>query len=159
MILYLFLTLGLVVASAVLLVSGKYWVEWYRRRELKRAYLDFRLRREQLEARFLDLARSLGKPRGLRWLDCVWQDKIAFGRDRKTGMLTAFAGVNISFEAIEGEEMEDVAAVGTVREAAAMFHYRYGIWGTGGRALFNMDPETALVRLGDQYESIGFRSA
>ena len=33
--------------------------------------------------------------------------------------------------------MEDVAAVGNIRDAAAVFHYQNGNWGTGGRALFN----------------------
>lgn len=156
---YLYAILCLVIVLAAVLVGGRFWVEWYRKRELRLAYLDFKHRREQLEARFFDLARSLGKPRGLRWIDCSWQDKVTFGRDRQTGMLTAFVGVNISFEAIEGEDMEDVAAVSTLREAAALFHYQYGNWGTGGRALFNMDPDAALDRLKDQYESIGFQSS
>ncbi len=154
---YLYLALGVIAAAAAILVVGRYWAEWYRLRELRRAYFDFKRRREQLEAKFFDLARSLGKPRGLRWIDCAWQDKVTFGRDRQTGLLTAFVGVNISFEAIEGEEMEEVAAVGTLREAAAMFHYQYGNWGTGGRALFNMDPDAAIERLKDQYQSIGFQ--
>ncbi len=156
---YLYSILGLIAFLAAAFFVGKFWADAYRKRELKRAYLDFRHRREQLEARFFDLARSLGKPRGLRWIDCNWQDRVTFGRDRHTGMLTAFAGVNISFEAIEGEDMEGVAAVGTIREAAALFHYQYGNWGTGGRALFNMDPDAALERLKDQYESIGFHPA
>lgn len=156
---YLLVLIGILAVLAVLLFAGKFWVPWYQRRELKRAYLDFRHRREQLEARFFDLARTLGKPRGLRWIDCAWQDKVTFGRDRQTGMLTAFVGANISFEAIEGEDMEDVAAVGTLREATAIFHFQYGNWGTGGRALFNMDPETALERLKDQYQSIAFQKS
>lgn len=152
--------LSSIIALVSLLIASfficKSLSDWYRRRELKRAYLKFRHRREELEARFFDFASSLGKPRGLRWIDCQWQDRVTFGRDRSSGMLTAFVGVNISFEAIEGEDMEEVAAVGTIREAAALFHYHYGNWGTGGRALFNMDPDSALERLKDQYESIGF---
>jgi hypothetical protein len=124
------------------------------RDESERARRDFRRQREVLEARFFDLAAASGKPRGLRWVDCDWLEAVTFARDRKTGLLTAFVAVNISFEAIEGGDMEDVAAVGNVRDAAAVFHYQNGIWGTGGRALFNMNPEDALVRLEGQYEPI-----
>lgn len=129
--------------------------------ENRRAIRSFRLHREQLEAKFADLAASQGKPRGLRWLDCDWQHTVTFGRDRQSGLLTAFVAVNVSFEAIEGGEMQDVdiKAVSAIREAAALFHYRRGVWGTGGRALFNMDPRGALVRLADQYEPVHIEGA
>ncbi|MEX0704584.1 MAG: hypothetical protein WD069_20965 [Planctomycetales bacterium] len=120
----------------------------------RRAVQSFRLQREKLEAKFFDIASAIGKPRGLRWLDCDWQHAVTFGRDRETGLLTAFVAVNISFEAIEGGDMEDVAAVSTVRDAAALFHYRNGTWGTGGRALFNMSPGEALAKLENQYEPV-----
>ena len=62
--------------------------------------------------------------------------------------------VNIRFEAIEGGEMEDVAAVGNIRDAAAVFHYQNGTWGTGGRALFNMNPKDAIERLQKQFAPV-----
>ena len=124
---------------------------WYKRREARQALILFRIRREMLEARFFDLARVQGKPRDLRWVECDWQDEVTFARDRETGLLTAFVAVNIRFEAVEGGDMEDVAAVGTVRDAAAIFHYRDGHWGTGGRALFNMNPADALRSFAQQY--------
>lgn len=127
---------------------------FFQDREARRGIDSFRVQREQLEARFFDLAASIGKPRGLRWVECDWMSSVAFGRDRVSGLLTAFVAVNIRFEAIEGGEMEDVAAVSTIRDATAVFHYRNGRWGTGGRALFNMNPSDAISRLGDQYESI-----
>lgn len=124
------------------------------RREVVRARRRFRVQREQLEAKFFDLASSLGKPRGLRWLDCEWNNHVTFARDTTSGLLTAFVAVNIRFEAIEGGDMEDVQAVGTVRDAAAVFHYQRGNWGTGGRALFNMNPQDALERLSGQFEPL-----
>ncbi len=127
---------------------------WLRQRESRRALEEFRRRRELLEARFFDIASGLGKPRGLRWLDCDWQDAVSFARDRRTGLLTAFVAVNIRFEAIAGGDMEDVAAVGNIRDAAAVFHYQHGRWGTGGRALFNMNPADALVRLEQQFHRV-----
>jgi hypothetical protein len=107
-----------------------------------------------LEAKFFDVAAATGKPRGLRWVDCDWLDEVTYARDRQTGLLTAFVAVNIRFEAIEGGDMEDVAAVGNIRDAAAVFHYERGNWGTGGRALFNMSPIDAIKRLQGQFEPV-----
>lgn len=126
----------------------------WRRRDAEHARKSFRLKRELLEAKFFTLASSLGKPRGVRWLDCKWHDEVIFARDRQTGLITAFVGVSLRFEAIEGGDMEDVAAVSSDRDAAALFHYQAGNWGTGGRALFNMGPQLAIERLQDQYESL-----
>lgn len=122
-----------------------------RRRELARALAEWDRRRPELEARFLNLARASGKPHGLRWTDCEWTGPVRFARERATGLLTAFAGVVVRFEAEEGGGMEGVEAVPLPRDATAVFHYRRG-WGTGGRALFNMSPADALERLHDQFE-------
>ena len=127
---------------------------WRERREADRGRREFRRQREVLEAKFFDLAAASGKPRGLRWVDCDWLETVTFARDRQTGLLTAFVAVNISFEAIEGGDMEDVSAVSNIRDAAAVFHYQKGNWGTGGRALFNMNPNDALDRLQEQFEPL-----
>ncbi len=42
----------------------------WQRRDARRAIQLFHQRRELLEAKFFDLAQSLGKPRGLKWIDC-----------------------------------------------------------------------------------------
>jgi len=146
--------------SAVIFLSLAGIVLWrpvaarFHKRRQEHAIGLFRLQREQLEAQFFHRAGSLGKPRGLRWLECDWQNDVTFGRDVKTGMMTAFVGVNIRFEAVEGGDMEGVEAVSMVRDAAALFHFHRGRWGTGGRALFNMNPADALVRFKGQFEPI-----
>ena len=127
---------------------------WRDTREARQAFRDFKLQREMLEAKFFDRAASQGKPRGLRWTECHWQSAVTFARDRQSGLLTAFAAVQISFEAIEGGDMEGVEAVDAMRYAAAVFHYQHGRWGTGGRALFNLNPQDALVRLENQFEPV-----
>ncbi|MFK7818254.1 MAG: hypothetical protein AB8G99_06030 [Planctomycetaceae bacterium] len=129
-------------------------LKYFRGRKDRAGVACFRLQREQLEARFFDLASHIGKPRGLRWVDCDWLSDVTFARDRESGLLTAFVAVNIRFEAIEGGDMEDVAAVSTIRDAAAVFHYNKGRWGTGGRALFNMNPIDAVERLSHQFEPV-----
>ncbi len=151
--------LPLLIATAILLVISvvvlrKPLLAWRAKREAERARGEFRRQREVLEAKFFDLAAASGKPRGLRWIDCDWLEAVTFARDRQTGLLTAFVAVNIRFEAIEGGDMEDVAAVSNIRDAAAVFHYQHGHWGTGGRALFNMNPVDALDRLQSQFEPV-----
>ncbi len=145
---------GSILFLVVLIGMAPMLMRLQRQRELTGAIQQFRLRREVLEAKFVDLAMSLGKPRGLRWTICDWKPPVQFVRDRSTGLLTAFASVEIHFEAIEGGDMEDVAAVGDVRDASAVFHFQNGNWGTGGKALFNMNPETAVAKLEHQFEAI-----
>ncbi len=140
--------LGIVAVTAVPLAAR------WQRREAHHVTRLFQQQRAQLQITFLEMARSIGKPRGLRWLDCDWLDAVTFARDRQSKLLTAFAGVNIRFEAIEGGDMEDVAAVSTVRDAVAVFHFQNGSWGTGGKALFNMNPQEAIERLVAQFEPL-----
>lgn len=152
---YFFIAVGIFIAAvALILLVGPRVLKALQKREAEIAIRTFRIQREQLEAKFFDVASRLGKPRDLRWLDCDWLERVTFGREVESGLLTAFVAINIRFEAVEGGDMEDVEAVGMVRDAAAMFHYRNGSWGTGGRALFNMNPADALERLNDQYDPI-----
>ena len=143
------------VVFAVLAVGAKPLLLWLRRRETRQAKQLFRLRREMLEAKFFELASRQGKPRGLTWKECDWQEPVTFARDLESGLLTAFVGVEIHFEAVAGGDMEDVEAVSTIRDAAAVFHYNAGQWGTGGKALFNMNPADAITRLEGQFEAVG----
>lgn len=130
------------------------WIAARRQAETEHAMKQFRMQRELLEAKFYDLARVSGKPRGLKWLDGDWQSDVTFARACDTGLLTAFVGLHIRFEAIEGGDMEGVAAVDTVRDAAAVFHYQRGRWGTGGRVLMNMNPAEAVTRLAGQFAPV-----
>ena len=152
------LTLLLIVVPVIfmlgLLLAAPGLARRFRRRQEVSAVDLFRMQREQLEAKFFDLARGRGIPRDLRWVECDWLPEVTWGRAIEDGMLTAFVGVNIRFEAIEGGDMEDVEAVGLVRDAAAIFHFQDGRWGTGGRAMFNMDPHAAIERLAGQYEPV-----
>lgn len=144
----------LVVLGLAFVLASRPLLNLWQSRETARAIPKFKLQREQLEHRFFEVARTLGKPRGVRWLECDWQDRVTFGRDLQSGLLTAFVAVRIRFEAIEGGDMEDIAAVGHQRDASAVFHFQNGNWGTAGRALFNMDPVDAIERLEGQYERV-----
>src|SRR5438477_10163514 len=78
-----------------------------REKTLSRARRDFHRQREQLEARFLTRAAASGKPRGLRWSDCSFEDDVTYARDRRSKRLSALVAVTIRFEAIEGGGMEE----------------------------------------------------
>ena len=143
-----------VLSLVVFVLAAPLLVRHWHRGQQNMALDLFRMQREQREAKFFDLARGRGIPRDLRWVECDWLDEVTFGRAIDDGMLTAFAGVNIRFEAIEGGDMEEVESVGLIRDAAAIFHFHNGRWGTGGRAMFNMDPRAAIERLAGQYEPV-----
>jgi hypothetical protein len=126
-----------------------------RENELARARKDFHRHREHLEARFLRLASSSGKPRGLEWVRCDFDDDVIYARHRQSGELSAFVSVTIGFEAIEGAGMEDVEAVSNLRAATAVFRVEDGNWATDGRALFNLNPTEAIVYYQDNLELVG----
>lgn len=113
-------------------------------RSIKLARETFHRRREWLEARFVSLAERSGKPRGLRWVDCEFDDAVEFARERTTGHLRALVGVTIRFEAIEGGGMEEVEAVGNLRAATVVFRLDGSEWETDGRACFNLSPTQTI---------------
>ncbi|MFO1008159.1 MAG: hypothetical protein U0929_19525 [Planctomycetaceae bacterium] len=145
---------GLVGATTAVIATAVPLARWMKKREVDQAREAFRRQRETLEARFFSLASQSGKPRGLRWVRCDWQPGIAWAREVRSGLLTAFVSIELHFEAIEGGDMEDVAAVSTVRDACAVFHYQHGQWGTGGKALFNMNADDAISRLQGQFAAV-----
>lgn len=118
------------------------------------ARIAFREYRPDLETEFFRAASTAGKPRGLRWKACEWDNVVEFAREKKTRQITALAGVTIQFEAIEGGDMEGLAAVGNLRNASAVFFYHRGRWHTLGKAVFNLNPDEALAHFAGQYERI-----
>ena len=114
----------------------------------------FMLRREWLEARFVTLGTQSGKPRGLRWKSCEFEDEVCFARDRNTGALLALVAVTISFEAVEGGGMEDVEAVSNLRAATSVFRYEDGQWRTDGKPRYNLNPDQVIERFQHELETV-----
>jgi hypothetical protein len=110
--------------------------------------------RPGLAQAFLAAAAATGKPRGLRWKSLDWEPALELCRDRASGEMVALAGVTLAFEAIEGGEMEGVAAVSNLRNATALFVHRGGRWLPTGKALFNVNPDEALARFAGQLERL-----
>jgi hypothetical protein len=123
--------------------------------QVERAQEMFKLQRERLEAEFLRAAVASGKPRGLHWRECQWADAVEFVRELQSGQIAALVGVTIRFEAVEGGDMEGVAAVSNLRNASAVFYFHRGQWHTVGKAVFNLNPDEALAHFHNQYERIG----
>ena len=115
-------------------------------RRVEDARREFDSQRSQLQARFFERASTSGKPRGLAWKSCAFQDGLVLARDRGNGDLVGLVGVTISFEAIEGGGMEDVEAVGNLRAATAVFTHDGRQWSTAGRVLFNLEPHEVIER-------------
>jgi hypothetical protein len=127
-----------------------------RQRQLIDAQQHFHRMREQLEAKFLTKAGATGKPRGLRWADCEFENEVTYARDRQSGVLSAFVAVTIKFEAVEGGGMEEVEAVGNAKYATAVFYFDpKHRWMTEGRAIFNLNPDEAVRRFEATLEPIG----
>jgi len=150
--------IGVVIGGAGLVALVLLWRplrRFGREVQLERARELFRLQRERLEMEFLKAAAASGKPRGLRWKDCQWDNGVEFVRERRSGQIAALVGVTIQFEAIEGSDMEGLPAVGNLRNASAVFFYQRGQWHTVGRAVFNMNPDEAVLHFKNQYERPG----
>jgi hypothetical protein len=142
----LWLYIGLVVAIVVAAVTWRRLRAAARRARRQRAMPEFEVRREELAAGFLQAAAATGKPRGLRWTSVELTGSPAFAVDSASGALCAFVGATISFEAVEGGDMEEVEAVGNLRSATAVFVFRRGEWTTDGRVIFNLEPAEAIQR-------------
>lgn len=84
------------------------------------ALTSFCTNRELLQNHFFRLAAASGKPRGLIWKSCHWLSTAAVAADGDDGLML-FCGVNVSFEAVAGGDMEDVAAVSAIRDGSAVF--------------------------------------
>jgi hypothetical protein len=149
--------LALVAVGLVVAVAVRWWRQrqaMRRRVEREAAIGQFGSRRDHLRQRLLAAARASGKPRGLRWTRCDLEDGQLFASDRAGGALVALVGVTVGFEAIDGQGMEEVEAVGDLRSATALFVHRQGEWTSDGRVLFNLEPAEALERMEDHFDAL-----
>lgn len=137
------------------------WMAWRpfrlfgREVQFERARELFKLQRERLQSIFFKTAAGSGKPRGLRWTSIEWAESVLFARERHSGHLAALVNVTIAFEAVEGSDMEDLPAVGNLRNASAVFFFHKGDWHTVGKVIFNLNPDEAVAHFQNLYERVG----
>jgi hypothetical protein len=127
---------------------------WGREVQIARARESFALQRERLHGLFMQAASATGKPRGLRWVQCDFEPELTLARERSTKQLVGLVPVTIRFEAVEGGDMEGIAAVGNLRNATAVFAFSSGQWQTNGKAVFNLNPPEVLHHFQKDYESV-----
>jgi hypothetical protein len=145
---------ALLVVTAFLLLAWRPLQSVGKEIQLERARELFLLQRERLEAKFVTAASRSGKPRGLRWKNCVFENEVEMARERRTGQLVALVPVTIQFEAIAGSDMEGLPAVGNLRNASAVFFFQRGQWLTVGKAVFNLNPTEVIQHFQKQYERV-----
>lgn len=138
-----------VIGAAIVAAAGFIWrraraAQLRARQRLAR--LELQEAGEDLAETFRAAADATGLPRGLRWLSVQMGQPRLLAVERATGNLFGLVAVDVRFEAIEGGDMEDVAAVGNVRAATAIMAYRDGSWTTDGRTVFNLTPAQTLQR-------------
>ena len=114
--------------------------------------------RRLVQEEFILAATATGKPRGLRWKACDWGGEASvptFALDHGNGVIVALVPVTIQFEAVEGSDMEGLPAVGTLRNASAVFAFDgRANWRPTGRAIFNLNPDEVLTRFKDQFRPL-----
>lgn len=104
---------------------------------------EFEQARKLLEASFFKTCSDSGRPRGLRWKNCDFEEDILFVVENHSLNLHALVPVIISFEAIEGGPMEDMEAVGNLRIGSALFVHTGDNWATRGDVIYNLHPQEA----------------
>jgi hypothetical protein len=105
-----------------------------------RARDQFRLRREWLEARFLDGLAQLDPSERLRWEEAHWHNEVTWARDRQTGRFLAL--VEVHFDPDRYELDPDVCR----RHATVVFEYTRGQWRADGKRLDELRPHEAFLR-------------
>lgn len=143
----------LIVALAVYV--WRTWRRGRRRMDEERAAADFARDRPKLEEDFRAAADVSGKPRGLRWKSCDFQEGILLARDKANDKLMGLAAVTIAFEAVAGGGMEEVEAVGNLRAGTAILTWNGREWTTAGQAVFNLEPREVLERYRDSLAPLG----
>ena len=134
------------VIFAMAVVVWRAWRRSQQRRNIAAAIDHFVRNRINLQEDFRAAANITGKPRGLIWKSCDFQEGLRLAHDRANGELVGLVPVTISFEAVAGGDMEDVEAVGNLRAATAVFTWTGHEWTTQGRAIFNLEPREVLER-------------
>ena len=105
-----------------------------------------------LQERFFSIVSQSGKPKGLIWKSCKFDETTMWVIEKQSANLHALLSTVIHFDAVPGGPMEDVEAVGNARIATAIFFYNGDNWDTGGDVLFNLEPHEVLARHCDDYD-------
>ena len=115
---------------------------------IRSAQDEFHKKRTYFQSVFFETMAVSGKPRGLRWMECQWDESVRYLPISRGHPLTAVIGVCIRFESEVDGAMEDVPAVNQEKYGCALFHFLDRKWHTG-RVLFNLSPNQVPDALSD----------
>ncbi len=118
--------------------------------QIERTQELFQLQHERLEAQFLQAALASGNPPGLRWRACRFNQEIVFAREKQSGQLAAFVGMEAELEPMEPANGQ-AAPPG---HGAALFYFQRGHWHTSGEAFLNFTPAQVLEQFRPRYEPV-----
>lgn len=122
--------------------------------DFPRAVDSFRMQREHVEAKFLDLARWIGNVPAVCRIEYEWQRNATFARDLETDLITAFVAIGVRFVEVRPGKHGDFVQINSQCDATALFHYRDGWWETSDCGFLHVDPVRAVIRLQDHFEPI-----
>ncbi|MBN1589104.1 MAG: hypothetical protein JW888_06290 [Pirellulales bacterium] len=138
---------------------------------LPEAQRRFHGEREHLEAKFIDLAQVAHHRVAPRWLDCDFEDKVTYARNRRTGRLSALVTITVIVAGrrsildnpkptnhISGHVLpEELTALpfGSLRWATAEFSFDGDHWDTEGRVVFNLSPVEMVLFYRHDLELLG----
>jgi hypothetical protein len=95
------------------------------------------------------------RPNGLRWVDCDFEDDVAYARSRTTGELSAFVAVTIALDDTDEPPLPPVDDLTRFRTATAVFRFDGRHWETDGQAIFNLSPTEAIHLYQRDLEMVG----
>ena len=119
---------------------------------------EFKQARKVLEKTFFKICSESGRPRGLRWKTCDFENTVLFVIEKHSLNLHALVPVVISFEAIEGGPMEEMEAVSNLRVGSALFVHTGKDWATRGDVIYNLSPVEAFQRYDQNYTAFDMDS-
>jgi hypothetical protein len=147
-----------IAAGAILAVAGYFLFPGRgasRAARLTRAKQRFHAQREWLEAKFVQLAAAQSKPETHRWLDCTFDDDVAYVRNRTTGELSAFVAMTVAAEECDSSARGSADAVGNLQAGTAVFRFDRDHWETDGRAILNLSTGEAIRYYHADLEIVG----
>lgn len=148
---YLWIIGAVLVAAAIgIALSWAPFRSALRESQLVTARRDFHRHREWLEAKFLGKAASRLRPEAPRWLDCDFDNDVAYVRNRVTGELAAFVAITVS---LDDTELTGRTAP-SARSGTAVFRLDRKHWDTEGLALLNLTPAEAIRFYQDDLEIV-----
>ena len=151
------LPVAAIVAIGLLALAAFLWRpkgQILRRAPLAQAKQRFHAQRERLEAKFVQLATGHVGPNAPRWIDCTFDDDVAYVRSRTTGELSAFVAVSIATEESEAAIRGSSDAIGNLQAGTAVFRFDRDHWETDGRAILNLSPNEAVHRFAADWEIV-----